>query len=489
MMNTAVKTKTSRQAWLGLLTVLGPVLLVSMDGSVLYLAMPRVTSAITPTADQALWILDIYGFVVGSLLIAFGNIGDRFGRLKLIVAGAILFGIGSIGAAFSPNPESLIASRALMGLGGATLLPSGLAIVAALFSDPRERAQAIGIFAATFATGFAIGPMVGGFLLRSFEWWGVVFLINVPVVVAFVLVAPVALKEVRSSGFGRIDLLSLFLSFVGILLFTYSIKRAAAVGISGEQLLAGIIGVMAIVWFIRRQGSIEYPLVDLSLFRDRVFTVAILAGLLSLVVWAAAGYLTGIYLQTVLGYDVLTTAFLTLPGAATLTATCILTPRFVERVGKKVGLVATYLLIGIGVALLLFTTDEYGVGFVIASTIVAGVGYGFSFSLVAEVAVSAVPAERAGAAGAIAETSNELGNALGISLLGSVAALVFRLNGPGLAGTLNETLDYPGIDREAVMQANGAFVAGLHTAMGIAAAIMLLVGLLAILWLPKKLPE
>nr|WP_262524167.1 MFS transporter [Agrobacterium tumefaciens] len=488
-MNTAVKTKTSRQAWLGLLTVLGPVLLVSMDGSVLYLAMPRVTSAITPTADQALWILDIYGFVVGSLLIAFGNIGDRFGRLKLIVAGAILFGIGSIGAAFSPNPESLIASRALMGLGGATLLPSGLAIVAALFSDPRERAQAIGIFAATFATGFAIGPMVGGFLLRSFEWWGVVFLINVPVVVAFVLVAPVALKEVRSSGFGRIDLLSLFLSFVGILLFTYSIKRAAAVGISGEQLLAGIIGVMAIVWFIRRQGSIEYPLVDLSLFRDRVFTVAILAGLLSLVVWAAAGYLTGIYLQTVLGYDVLTTAFLTLPGAATLTATCILTPRFVERVGKKVGLVATYLLIGIGVALLLFTTDEYGVGFVIASTIVAGVGYGFSFSLVAEVAVSAVPAERAGAAGAIAETSNELGNALGISLLGSVAALVFRLNGPGLAGTLNETLDYPGIDREAVMQANGAFVAGLHTAMGIAAAIMLLVGLLAILWLPKKLPE
>lgn len=488
-MNTAGNTKTNRQAWLGLLTVLGPVLLVSMDGSVLYLAMPRVTSAITPTADQVLWILDIYGFVVGSLLIAFGNIGDRFGRLKLIVTGAILFGTGSIGAAFSANPETLIASRALMGLGGATLLPSGLAIVAALFSDPRERSRAIGIFAATFATGFAIGPMAGGFLLRSFEWWGVVFLINVPVVVAFVTVAPVTLKEVRSNGYGRIDLTSLLLSFIGILLFTYSIKRIAAAGISGEQLVSGVIGIIAIGWFIRRQGNINYPLVDLSLFRDRVFTVAILAGLLSLVVWAAAGYMTGIYLQSVLGYDVLTTAFLTLPGAVVLTATCILTPRIVERVGKRAGLIAIYLLISVGVALLLFTTTGHGVAFVVASTIIAGVGYGFSFSLVAEVAVSAVPADRAGAAGAIAETSNELGNAIGISLLGSVTALIFRLYGPGVAGTLNETLDYPGIEPGEILQANEAFVAGLHASMGIAAATMLLVGLLAIRWLPKRLPE
>lgn len=326
MTNTTVDATISRQAWLGLLTVLGPVLLVSMDGSVLYLAMPRISSAITPSADQALWILDIYGFVVGSLLITFGNIGDRFGRLRLIIAGAILFGIGSTGAAFATDPESLIAFRALMGLGGATLLPSGLAIVAALFPDPRERAQAIGIFAATFATGFAIGPMVGGFLLRSFQWWGVVFLINVPVVIAFIIAAPITLKEVRSSRYGRIDILSLFLSFAGILLFTYSVKRAAAYGVSSDQVLAGLAGVLALGWFIRRQGILQYPLMDLTLFRDRVFTVAISAGLLSLVVWSAAGYMTGLYLQLVLRYDVLTTALLTLPGAAVLTATCIFTP-------------------------------------------------------------------------------------------------------------------------------------------------------------------
>ena len=161
---------SDRNAWLGLVAVLPLVLLVAMDGSILYLAMPHITSALTPTADQALWILDIYGFVVGSLLIAFGNIGDRYGRLKLIMAGAVIFGAGSLAAVWSQSPAALIAARALMGLGGATLLPSGLAIVSALFPDPRQRARAIGIFAATFAAGFALGPLIGGMLLRQFEW-------------------------------------------------------------------------------------------------------------------------------------------------------------------------------------------------------------------------------------------------------------------------------------------------------------------------------
>jgi len=488
MTNTSVERTVDRQAWLGLATVLPLVLLVAMDGSVLYLAMPRVSSAITPTADQALWILDIYGFVVGSLLMAFGTIGDRYGRLRLIMIGAIVFGTGSLGAAFSDTPESLIAFRALMGLGGATLLPSGLAIVSALFPNPRERARAIGIFAATFAAGFAIGPVLGGLLLRSFEW-GVVFLINVPVVIVFLLAAPVVLREVRSTHYGRIDLVSLVMSIVGILLVTYSLKTAAAHGMSWGQSAAGVIGVAVLAAFVGRQRRIAFPLLDLDLFRDRVFAVAILTGLLTLVVWAAAGYLAGIYLQTVLGYDVFTAALLTLPGAAILTATCIWTSRIVERTGKKPALVATHFLIGAGVGLLLFTTVDNGVAVFLVSTVVAGVGYGLSFSLVAEIAVSAVPSERAGAAGAIAETSNELGNALGVSLLGSLAALAFRLLGPGTAGTLDETLDQPGMSVETVIVAKEAFLTGMHVAVGVASALTLLVGILALLWLPRTLPE
>lgn len=488
MTDMTLPRSVDRNAWLGLMAVLPLVLLVAMDGSILYLAMPHVTSALRPSADQALWILDIYGFVVGSLLIAFGNIGDRYGRLKLIMAGAVIFGVGSLGAAWSQSPSMLIAARALMGLGGATLLPSGLAIVSALFPDPRLRARAIGIFAATFAAGFAVGPLIGGMLLRQFAW-GVVFLINVPVVLAFLIVAPILLREVRSTTYGRIDLPSLLLSFIGILLFTWPLKTAAAEGLTAMQSAGGIIGILALALFLRRQTRIDHPLLDLSLFRDRIFSIAILTGLLSLVVWSAASYLSGIYLQTVLGFDVFTTALLTLPGAIVLTATCVGTARIVEWIGRKAALVATHLLISAGVFMLLLTSTEAGVAAFIASTVIAGIGYGLSFSLVAEVAVSAVPAERAGAAGSIAETSNELGNALGITLLGSLAALSFRLFGPGVAGTLNETLDHAGIAPEAAAQAREAFLAGLHIAVGAGGLLTLIAGIVAWLWLPRKLPE
>ncbi|WDZ76771.1 MFS transporter [Ensifer adhaerens] len=488
MTDTSLPRSQHRSAWLGLIAVLPLVLLVAMDGSILYLAMPRVTSALMPTADQALWILDIYGFVVGSLLIAFGNIGDRYGRLRLIMIGAVVFGAGSLGAAYSQSPMALIASRALMGLGGATLLPSGLAIVSALFPDPRQRAQAIGIFAATFAAGFAIGPVLGGLLLQRLEW-GAVFLINVPVVLGFLVAAPVLLREVRSTAYGRIDLPSLVLSFAGILLFTYSLKTAAAYGLTAMQSAAGAVGLLAIVLFLRRQTRIAYPLLDLALFRDRIFSIAILTGLLPLVVWSAAGYLSGIYLQSVLGFDVFKAALLTLPGAIVLMATCVGTARVVDAIGRRTALVATHFLIATGVLLLLLTTTDSGVAAFIASTVVAGMGYGLSFSLVAEIAVSAVPTERAGAAGSIAETSNELGNALGITLLGSLAALSFRLCGPGVAGTLNETLDRPGLSSETVLQANEAFLTGLHVAAGVGALSLLALGIVAWLWLPKKLPE
>lgn len=488
MSDMTLPESTNRNAWLGLLAVLPLVLLVAMDGSILYLAMPHLTSALTPSADQALWILDIYGFVVGSLLIAFGNIGDRYGRLRLIMTGAIVFGAGSLGASYAQSPLGLIIARALMGLGGATLLPSGLAIVSALFPDARQRAQAIGIFAATFAAGFAIGPLIGGMLLRHFEW-NIVFLINIPVVLAFLIAAPILLREVRSTTGGRIDLPSLLLSFAGILLFTWSLKTAAADGFTLKQSIVGIIGILSVALFLRRQTKISDPLVDLDLFRDRIFSIAILTGLLSLVVWFAASYLSGIYLQAVLGFDVFTTALLTLPGAVVLTATCVGTARVVEWVGRRTALVATLLLISAGVFLLLLTSTQTGVAAFLASTMIAGIGFGLSFSLVAEVAVSAVPAERAGAAGSLAETSNELGNALGISLLGSLATLSFRLLGPGVAGTLSETLDHAGVTPEATAQAKEAFLTGLHMAVGAGGLMTLTLGIVAWLWLPRKLPE
>ncbi|WP_414936957.1 MFS transporter [Amycolatopsis sp. cmx-11-51] len=477
-------TRQSTRAWFGLLVILCPVLLVSMDGSILFLAMPRVSQALSPSADQALWILDVYGFAVGSLLIAFGNIGDRYGRLKLLMIGATVFGLGSAGAAFAPTPELLIAFRALMGLAGATLLPSALAVLSELFTDPRRRAQAIGVFAAAFAAGFALGPVVGGVLLQRF-WWGSVFLVNLPVIVVFLLLAPVLLREVRTTRPGRVDVVSVALSAVGLLLAIYGIKHAAADGLSVVAVSAGIAGAALLVWFAGRQRTLDHPLIDFTLFRDRVFTIAIVTGLLPLSAWSAAAYLAGIHLQSVLGLPVLHAALLALPGAAVLTIMCVVTPALVERVGKRTALIGCHFSIAIGLLLLLMTGVSGGVGWYVASTVVAGVGYGISFSVVADTAVAAVPSERAGAAGAIAETSNEIGNALGIALMGSLAALVFRLTGPDLAPTLDETLQVPGIAPVAAADAKSAFVAGLHTAVVVLSLLHVALGLLALRWLPQ----
>ena len=472
------------RGWLGLLVVLGPVLLVAMDGSVLFLAMPKVAEALSPTADQALWILDVYGFAVGSLLIAFGNIGDRYGRLKLLMTGAAVFGVGSAGAAFAPGPELLIAFRALMGVAGATLLPSALAVLSELFPDPRLRAKAIGIFAATFAAGFAIGPVVGGQLLNSF-WWGSVFLINLPVVVLFLVLAPIVLREVRATRTGRIDALSVLLSAAGILLTVYAIKHAAAEGLTATPMATGIVGVVTLWWFVRRQLHLEHPLIDFRLFRDPVFTIAVITGLLPLAAWSAVAYLGGIYLQSVLGLTVLDAALVALPGAAALTVTCIVTPTLVARIGPRAALITCHFFIAAGLLLLLATSISSGIGWYVASAVIAGIGYGISFSVVADTAIAAVPAERAGSAAAIAETSNEIGNALGIALLGSLATLIFRLQGPDLAGTLNETLQVPGLTAAVTGDAKTAFVTGLHSAAVIAGILHAALGVFALRHLPR----
>jgi DHA2 family multidrug resistance protein-like MFS transporter len=476
------------RAWLGLVVILGPVLLVSMDGSILFLAMPRISQALTPTADQALWILDIYGFAVGSLLIAFGNIGDRYGRLRLLMIGATVFGVGSAAAAFAPSPELLIAARALMGVAGATLLPSALAVLSELFADPRRRAQAIGIFAAAFAAGFAIGPVLGGVLLERL-WWGSVFLINLPVIALFLAFAPILLREVRATRQGRVDALSVATSAVGLLLTIYGLKHAAAEGLSVSAGLAGMSGVALLVWFARRQRHVEHPLMDFSLFRDRVFTMAIITGLLPLAAWSATAYLAGIYLQSVLALPVLRAALLALPGAAVLTITCIVTPMVVDRIGKRTALIICHFSIAVGLLFLLPVTITGGTGWYVASTAIAGIGYGISFSLVADTAVGAVPAERAGSAGAIAETSNEIGNALGIALLGSLAALVFRLQGPDLAPTLDETLQLEDLAPAMAEEAKTAFVTGLHVAAGVGSVLHMALGALALRWIPRSLPE
>lgn len=473
--------KTTRRAWLGLAVLLLPVLLVSMDMSVLYLAMPTLTDSLDPSAAQQLWILDIYGFMIAGLLITMGNLGDRIGRRNILLAGASIFGLASVLAAFAPSAGVLIAARALMGMGGATLLPSSLALISTLFPEARARATAIGVWTAFFAGGSAVGPIIGGVLLHHF-WWGSVFLINIPVLLVLLVFGPLLLPERKSAGRGPLDLPSVALSIGGILPLVYAVKHCAAEGVDAAAIGIGVVGLLLLVLFVRRQRTLVEPLLDLSLFRRGLFSVAIGSSTVGMLALAGMSYLTGMYLQTVTGRDALQAALLGIPMAVVVFVCSMSGARIGRALGTKTAFVLALSMAAAGNLMLLGVGVDGGIGWYLAGSVVAGMGFGTAFTLVSEVAVSSVPAERAGSAVGISETSFELGNGLGLALLGSLAALVFR-SGGDFKATLGETVTEAGGNTALIDSARASFVNGMHVATTTGA--VLLAGMAVIAFFAK----
>ncbi|WP_280268056.1 MFS transporter [Nocardia wallacei] len=470
------ETAPPRRAWLGLALLILPVLPVSVDITVLYLAMPTVTERLVPSATQQLWILDIYAFLVAGLLITMGNLGDRIGRRRVLLSGATIFGLASVLAAFAPNAGTLIAGRALMGLGGAMVLPSSLALIPSLFSEPRPRATAIAVWTAFMAGGSAIGPIIGGLLLHKF-WWGSVFLINTPVILALLALGPFLLPEHRAAGRGPLDLPSVTLSIAGILPVVYAVKEAAAAGMTVSTAVAGVFGLIVLLVFVWRQRRLAEPLVDLRLFRHRRFRLAVSSSLVATLSGGGMGSLTSMYLQSVAGRDALGAALLGIPGAMAVGVSSFSGAGVARRLGVRnafgVGLgtaaAGNLLLLGIGA--------DSGIAWYVAGSVIAGIGYGIVLMLVPDLAVSAVPPERAGSAVGISETSLELGNALGLSLLGSLAALVFR-SGGDFAPTLGETLTRNPALADAAQR---SFVTGMHVATATGAGLLICAAAAAVL--------
>ncbi|MGQ4598520.1 MFS transporter [Nocardia sp. R6R-6] len=476
-MRRAPTAKGGRRASLGLSVLLLPVLLVSLDISVLFLALPTLTVDLDPSAAQQLWILDVYGFLIAGLLITMGNLGDRFGRRRLLLAGAMVFGIASVFAAFAPSAGVLIAARALMGIGGATLLPSSLALISSLFPDARERAAAIGVWTAFFAGGSAVGPIIGGLLLHQF-WWGSVFLINIPVLLILLAFGPFVLPEHRAVVLGRLDLPSVALSIGGILPMVYSVKRAATEGIDGWAIVIALIGAMISTVFVRRQRRLDEPLLDLRLFARVPFSVAIGASLIGMMSLAGLSYLTSVYLQSVTGRTPLAAALLGIPMAIAVFVCAMGGARVGHRFGAPATFVFALLASALGNLMMLGVGVHGGPGWYLTGSTIAGIGYGLSFTLVSDVAVSSVPPQRAGSAVGISETSFELGNALGLALLGSLAALIFR-SGGDYAPTLGETIRKAGGDAALIESARESFVDGLHVAVTVGASALVVMALIA----------
>jgi MFS transporter, DHA2 family, multidrug resistance protein len=417
--------QATRREWIGLAVIALPCLLYAMDLTVLTLAVPSLSADLRPSSTELLWIVDIYGFLVAGFLITMGTLGDRIGRRRLLLIGAGAFGVASVVAAFSSSPEMLIASRALLGIAGATLAPSTLSLIRNMFEDPRQRTVAIGIWVTSFSTGAAIGPLVGGVLLESFHW-GSVFLLAVPVMALLLAIGPRLLPEYKDPEPGRLDVPSAALSLVAVLAVIYGIKAIAKDGFGFAGVAPVLAGLAIGAAFIDRQRRLDAPMIDLGLFRRPAFSLALGANTLAFAVVFGIEVFVAQYFQLVLGYSPLEAGLWSVPGAAAFVVGSQLTPPLAARVRPPVAMLGGIVVAIVGVALLTRAGAADGPGLVVAGIVILSLGLAPLFTLAADLAVGSAPPERAGAASGISETSSELGGALGLAILGTVGTAVYR---------------------------------------------------------------
>ena len=418
-------SKAGRREWLGLAVIALPCAVYSMDLTVLNLALPRLSEDLEPTSSQLLWIVDIYGFLVAGLLITMGTLGDRIGRRRLLLIGAAAFGVASVLAALSTSAEMLIAARALLGVAGATLAPSTLALIRNIFADPRQRTFAIGVWITSFSAGAAIGPLIGGLMLESFSW-GSVFLLAVPVMALLLAVGPRLLPEFRDPDAGRLDLTSAAASLVAVLAVIFGLKQIAQDGF-GWIAVAAIAGGLAVgAGFVRRQKRLADPLIDLRLFRLPAFSGALTANTLGFFVNFGIAVFLAQYLQLVLGLSPLEAGLWTMPWAAGFIVGSMLTSRIVSRISSASAITGGLVVAAVGFAILTQVSGDASLPTLVAGSVVLALGLAPVFTLAADMMVSAAPPERAGAAAGISETSSEFGGALGIAVLGVVGTALYR---------------------------------------------------------------
>ena len=489
--------RAGRREWLGLAVLTLACLLYVMDLTVLHLAVPAISRDLRPSSVELLWIIDIYGFMVAGFLITMGTLGDRIGRRKVLLVGGAAFGAASILAAYSPTPEMLILSRALLGIAGATIAPSTLSLIFAMFEDPKERSTAVGLWVSAFSAGGVIGPILGGILLAQF-WWGSVFLLAVPVMAALLILGPRLLPEYRDPAAGRIDLLSVVLSLGAILVLIFGLKQTAQDGLTPLSIGAIGVGLAVGAAWVRRQLTSADPMFDLSLFRIPRFATSLVINFLA--IFLAIGFFLFVaqYMQLVLGLTPLEAGLWSLPEAVGFILGPNLAPRIVRHIRPAYLMAGGFLLAGAGLLLLSSITADStnGLALVVISSAIIALGLGPVFGLTTELIVGSAPPERAGAATGMSETGSEVGGALGLSILGLIGVAIYRSRiaeelpagvPPDVAAAAKDTLGaavevaatLPGAAGEALLRsAQSAFVEGMQVACLISVALSIVVAVI-----------
>ena len=445
------------------------VFMVAIDGTVLSVAVPSITEQLRPSYNQILWIGDIYSFVLAGLLVTMGNIGDRWGRKRLLLVAAVAFGFASGAAAMAPNAELLIAARVIQGVAGAGLMPPTLALLRTVFTDSRQRTRAVGIWSASGAGGAALGPTMAGLLLEHF-YWGSVLLVNLPVVALIVGIGAWVLPEARSESDHPLDPLSVVYSTVGILGVVYAITELAHAGLQfWPAYPALVIGAGLAYVFLRRQRRMTVPLLDITLFREAKFSAAIAAQLVTVFANIGALFFVPIYLRQVSDFSPLQSGMALLPDSLAAMVTAPNAGRLIRRWGHR-----RVLLLGLGVGAVGLTLLGLTIGVSYVAMVVPLIMVGVSFALVntcaSDLVLTSASEDRVGAATGIAETAFELGNALGIAISGSLVSILYLVV-TGTSASLSASVDVGGLTAAmtGTVIITGLFMAA--TTIGVARAV------------------
>jgi MFS transporter, DHA2 family, multidrug resistance protein len=481
--------------WWALVPAVLAVLTVGLDGTILSVALPTLGRSLHASTGQLQWFVAAYTLVFAAALVPGGMLGDRFGRKRMLVLSLLVFGAASIACALAPSASALIAARALLGLGGAAMLPMVLALLPVLF-DESERPRAIGAITAAAMLGYPIGPLLGGWMLTRFDWsW--VFLINVPVVALAVVAVIVLLPESRSSERRRVDLVGVALSAGGLALLTYGVITTGDRGWSDGAALAEMLGgALALAAFVLWELRVEAPLVDLRLFRSRAFTWgATLSSVVSFVMFGLL-FAAPLYFQVVRGTDAMGSGIRLLPLIAGMLLGGAFADRLVARAGASTIAALGLVLLAAGFAFGATTTIATGDTQAVAWIALSGLGLGLVLPTTIDAALGAVSDESSGVSSAVLQAFRMVGGALGAAILGALINATYRDQldqavSPAMARSAHESA-VAGVDAasaahsdsllEAVRQ---AFVGGMNLTLWVSAALVAAGAVVAVVFRPR----
>jgi EmrB/QacA subfamily drug resistance transporter len=475
-------------------------LVIGLDNTILNVALPTLVRELGASASQLQWMVDAYILVFAGLLLTMGAIGDRFGRKRALSIGLLLFGLGSLGAAFSGSANMLIATRAAMGIGGALIMPSTLSIITNVFSGA-ERGRAIAAWAAVSGLGIIGGPVLGGWLLEHF-WWGSVFLVNVPIVLVAVLAGYFLVPESKDPNATPLDPVGAGLSIAGLSALVYAIIEAPANGWTDPLILAGFaIAAVLLGWMVWWELRTPHPMLQMSFFRNPRFSAA--SASITLVFFAMFGtvFLIAQYLQFVLGFSPFEAGLRVMP-VATLIVAAPLSARLTEKVGSKIVVTTGLVIVAIALTVISGVEVDGGYGRVALALSIMGFGMGMTMAPATDSIMGSLPLAKAGVGSAMNDTTRQVGGALGVAVLGSVLAstysaamtpLVTALPPPAaelaldsVGGAARVAAEIGEAGAALVRAAASAFVDGMGNAALVAAGVALAGAMVSAVFLPAR---